>query len=337
MKKEAHNRLIDRFLVHKQISEGRSSRTADKYRRYLIMLDTFLDDTPIDRASREQLVDFTGMYAHKEMALTPSARRPLVAAVRTFYSWLQMTDVIDRDPASKIPYPKSGRPLPVAMQLSSAEKILMQPDLDTFIGVRDLAILSVLTGCGPRVSGVCRLNDSDLIFYNDDGLDQLSIRFTEKGNRERIIPAPMETLLMMRAYLGHHELASVNRNLEGGDKVLFISMRNRTVPSHEYYGENRRLKARAVDSMIKKYGEQVGIPKDQLSAHSFRHLFGAELAEDEVNTLIMQSLLGHADPKTSEIYSHLAMRKLRQVVSRSNPLGKIKTPVSGLRDIIRSQ
>jgi len=336
MEKEAHNDLIDRFLVHKQISEGRSSRTADKYRRYLITLDTFLGDTPIDRASREQLVDFTGMYAHKEMALTPSARRPLVAAVRTFYSWLLNTNAIDVDPASSIPYPKAGRPLPVAMQLSNAEKILMEPDLDTFIGVRDLAILSILIGCGPRVSGVCKLNESDLIDYKEDGVDHLAIRFVEKGDKERIVPAPTDTLLMIRAYLGHHDLDSIDRSIDG-DKVLFVSTKNTSVPTHEYHGENRRIKPKLIDRMIKRYGSSAGIPPDQLSAHSFRHLFGTELAEDDVNTLVMQALLGHADPKTTEIYSHLAMRKLRKVINKSNPLAKIKSPVSGLRNMLRDK
>ena len=277
------------------------------------------------------------MHAHKEMALTPTSRKPLIAAVRTFYAWMTMRGFISTDPAARITYPKAGRALPVAMQLSSAEKILMQPDLDTFIGVRDLAILSVLTGCGPRVSGLCRLNESSLIFYEDDGIEHLAIRFSEKGKKERIVPAPMETLLALRAYLGHEELERIDRNLADGDKVLFVSVGNRNVLPCDYCGESRRLRARAIDCMIKQYGKAAGIPRDQLSAHSFRHLFGAEMAEDEVNTLIMQSLLGHADPKTTEIYSHLAMRKLRSVVTRSNPLGKINTPVSGLKRALRGK
>jgi len=330
---DQHSAFIDKFLLHKEINEGRSPRTSDKYRRYLIKLERFLGDTPLCDVTRDRLIDFTGMHAHKELNLSPSARKPLISSVRMFYAWLTSTGEIVEDPAADIPYPKSGRPLPVAMQLSNAEKILMGPDLGTFIGVRDLAILSVLLGCGPRVSGVCRLNESDLIFYKDDEVEHLAIRFVEKGKRERILPAPLDTLLMLRAYMGHHELDDIDRSIDG-DKVLFVSTRNRSIPDHEYNGENRRIHAKTIDRLIKRYGSAAGIPCDQLSAHSFRHLFGTELAEDDVTTIIMQSLMGHADPKTSEIYAHLAMRKLRAVVSKSNPLAKIKSPVSGLRNII---
>jgi len=328
--------LINEFLIHKELSEGRSALTSNKYRKHLLQLETFLKPTSICDATRDQLVSFTGMHAHKELKLSPAARRPLVAAVRGLYSWLKLSGRIDYNTAEKIPYPKSGKRLPVAMQLSNAEKILMQPDLDTFIGVRDLAILSVLIGCGPRVSGLCSLNESDLIFYNDDDMEQLAIRFTEKGDKERVIPAPMDTYLMIRAYLGHEHLDNVDRTLDDGDRVLFVSVGNRMIAAHDYHGEHRRIGTKSIDNFIKAYGHAAGIPRDQLSAHSFRHLFGAEMAEDDVSTLTSQALLGHADPKTTEIYFHLALRKLKRVINKSNPLAKIETPVRGLARILRN-
>jgi len=337
MTSETENKLVDRFLIYKQMSEGRSVRTVDKYRRYLILLDAFLGETSLEDATRDQLLDFSGMHAHKEMKMTPTSRIPMVAAIRTFYAWMLKSDLIDKDPARDIPYPKKASPLPVAMQTQNAEKILMQPDLETFIGVRDLAILSVLAGCGPRVSGVCRLNQSDLIFGVDDGIEFLAIRFNEKGDKERLVPAPIETLTALRMYLGHPEMDGIDRNLPNGEKVLFVSTRNMRHLPCDYCGENRRIHVRSIDSMIKRYGEAAGIPREQLSAHSFRHMFGAEMAEDEVNTLIMQRLLGHASPKTTEIYSHIAMRRLRSVVQRSNPLGKINTPVSELIKMLKGR
>ena len=81
---------------------------------------------------------------------------------------------------------------------------------------------------------------------------------------------------------------------------------------------------------MKKYGAQAGIPMDQCSPHKLRHLYGTELAEDDVQLLKMQALLGHSDPKTTNEYVHVAMRSLSQAVDKSNPLAKMRLPVSDL-------
>src|SRR3546814_12410533 len=98
------------------------------------------------------------------------------------------------------------------MPLRDAEKILAEPDLDTLKGVRDLAILAVLVGCGPRVAGVVGINERDLIFtHNDAGIEELTIILREKGQHQRPVPAPDETRLELRAYLGHPALEHIDR------------------------------------------------------------------------------------------------------------------------------
>ncbi len=326
--------LIDDYLIHKESSEGRSASTVDKYRGYLHMLQAWIDG-PIEKATAEQLLTFTGAYAHKELQLTPTARRPLVAAVRGFFGWLEEREIVKRSPAASIPYPKSGRKLPTAMQLGSAEKLLMQPDLGTFIGVRDAAILSILIGCGPRISGVAGLNESHLIWTQTQGEIELAIIFEEKGQRQRMVPAHPDTMWMVRAYLGHPELEGIDRSLPDGDRVLFVSVGNKRVPAHEYHGEARRISARSIDNKIKQYGEKAGIPASELHAHALRHLFGTELAESDIDVLVRQALLGHADPKTTEIYTHLAMRKIIKASRHASPLSKIRSPVTGLSKIMK--
>jgi len=329
--------LIDQYLVHKESSEGSSIETVNKYRRYLLMLSKWLDDVRIDDASRDQLLEFTGSYAHRQLNLTPSARKPLIAAIRGFYAWLAEAGRIDASPADGIKYPRAGRRLPETMQLSNAERLLMQPDLGTFIGIRDLAILSIMVGCGPRVSGVASLNESNLIWSEDDDGLQLFILFREKGGRERLVPAHPDTMWILRAYLGHVDIDAIDRALPDGDRVLFVSVGNRCVPGHEYYGEARRISPRSIDDMIKRYGEQAGIPKRELHAHALRHLFGTELAESDVDLLTRQALLGHADPKTTEIYTHLAMRKLAKASRHASPLSKIHTPIRSLTNLMRDK
>jgi len=329
--------LVDRFLIRKETLGNRAVSTVDKYRKMLLKLEMWLGNTRIEQASRQQLEEFVGMYAHKELKLSPSARKPLVSAVRGFYQWLELEKIIDCSPAQLIPYPKVGRKLPVAMQLANAERLLMQPDLSTFAGVRDATILSLMIGSGPRIAGVVALNERDLIWQDKDGELSLTVRLTEKGHKQRLVPAHPDTMWMLRAYLGHETLETIDRTLPDSDRVLFVSMQNQMLPAHEYFGEARRISSRAIDQMIKKYGMMAGIPEEELHAHALRHLFGAELAEDDVDLLIRQSLLGHADAKTTEIYSHLATRKLAKATGSSSPLAKMYSPARELSERLRGK
>ena len=162
-------------------------------------------------------------------------------------------------------------------------------------------------------------------------MERLIIRLTEKGKKERLSPVPFEAALLVRAYLGHPELGDIDRVTPAGRRVLFVNIRNRSVPAHERYGENRRLRCNAVRQMILKYGEQVGIQKEHCHPHALRHLYGTELAEGDVDLLQRQALLGHEEPKTTAIYSHLAMRKLAATAEKHNPLARMtNTPARAL-------
>jgi len=139
--------------------------------------------------------------------------------------------------------------------------------------------------------------------------------------------------LLNRLDVDHPDLVDIDRTLPSGDKVLFVSTKNRNCPAHEYCGNRRRLNRGAVLEMIKKYGKSQGIPNDQLHPHALRHLYGTELREDDIDLVTRQRLMGHADPKTTAIYDHLAFRKVTREVDKANPLAKIRSPAG---DLIRS-
>jgi len=328
--------LVDEYLSWMEFNNGRSVATCDKYGRYLNQLAAALKvkGKTLRMANLEDLLQFAGIDAF-ERKMAASTRRTMVAAIRGFYEWLYKRREISTNPAAAMPYPKAGKKLPIAMSLSALEQILRQPDLETFIGVRDLTIMMIMAGCGPRVSGVVGLNQSDLISYSDQAGQHLVIRFREKGKKERLVPAPHETRLILHAYLNHPELDGIDRSLPNGDQVLFVSTRNRLTAAHEYHGEARRLSQRSAQDRIQHYGEAAGIPKDQMHPHALRHLFGAELAEEDVGIDLRQVLLGHEDPKTSVIYSHIAHRKLRAIIDAANPLGKINTPTTALLEALK--
>lgn len=333
----AFGELVQAWAVWLERNAGRSSATVAKYRQYLDRLAawcTLPPEEPKHRASTSDplqlsaadLETFAGAHAHA-VGLTPRARRPLVSALRGFYAWAKERGHVAGNPAETLPSPKVGRSLPLAASLSHVERLLMAPNVGTASGLRDAAMIATLAGCAPRVSGLVGLNESDLLWIPDGPRESLYLRLREKGDNVREVPAPHEVAILLRAYLAHPEVQAIDRTTEAGERVLFVSFRSRRVPAHEYHGERRRMTQRGVRRMLERHADRVGVPKKYAHPHALRHLYGAELAEDDADVLLRQALLGHADPKSAAIYSHLARRKLRQVVERSNPLRKMRAPL----------
>lgn len=333
-----------RWLEH---NRGRSLRTVDKYTAYLQRLAAWCatpaadPDTPPStndplELTADDLDYFCGLAAHRD-GLKPRSRRPLVAAVRGFFAWYAKGGGIN--PAEHLDYPKFGAPLPAAISLSEAERMLMTPDIETFLGLRNAAMIAVLIGCGLRISGLVAMNESSLQWQADEeGVEQLTLLVTEKGKKDRLVPVPHETALLLRAYLGHVDLEAIDRNIADGDRVLWVSTNNHFVGPHEYHGEARRLSTRTVATMLANVGAKAKVAPRNRHAHAFRHLYGTELTESDVPTLQVQGLMGHANPKDTEIYTRLAQRRLRQAVERGNPLAKMRTPLlDSLRTIGAAQ
>lgn len=323
------NELIAKFGEWKRYNKGSSKRTVEAYSAALERLVKFLDGRDLLGVTTDDLDLFTGLWLHKQ-GVSAVSRRPYIAAVREFYKWLASGKAVASDPAVSISYPKAGRKLPSMMTLDNAEKLMWAPDFSTFAGVRDAAILSLLLGCGLRREGISTLNESNLITTDFKGDRRYVLKVIEKGDKERTMPVPREVDMVLRLYIEHEDLLAIDRSLGNGDKVLFVSLNNMTVPPHQYIGERRRMAPKAVWEILKKHGKHAGIPDDQMHPHAMRHLFGTELLESDVDLLIRQELLGHVDAKSTAIYTHLAMRKKMAESDRANPFTKIRTPVGDL-------
>lgn len=328
--------LVDRYQQWLLHSSGRSPATVEKYGRHLRALGRWYTNPPEDprvrpsapgpeQATTDDLEIFAGLLAHQR-GMSPRSRAPMVAAIKSFYRWASKRAGL-ANPAHNLVYPEIGRKLPTPASLETAERLLMAPDLDTFLGLRDAAILATLIGTGIRVSGLVTMNESSLIWSSENGKRYLDIKVTEKGGRERIVPVPLEAQILIRTYLAHPDLAQVDRTLKNGQRVLWISTRNRSIGEHDYRGEHRRLRPGAVVELIKKHGKASGCPAEHLHPHAFRHLFGTELAEHDIDPWRRKALMGHADIKSTEVYTHLAARKLREASDRANPLKPLRAPV----------
>lgn len=325
------------FLEWKRINHGRSARTGEVYALALKRLDQFLDGADHLGVTEEQLLVFTGKWLFDRGLRDPLSRRTHISAVREFYKWLAQRGLTRGNPAAEVPHARVGRRLPKVMSLGQAEKLMWAPDFSTFEGVRNAAILALLMGCGLRVSGLVGLNESNLVAHTVDGRSRLLIRTREKGEKERQVPIPQQAELLLRVYLEHPALVAVDRRLPCGDQVLFISTRNRSVQPHEYIGEARRLRRKGVLRMIQGYAVQLGLPAAIAHPHALRHMFGTELAEDDVPTNTASRLMGHDDPKNTKIYEHLAARKLTRVIDQANPLAKMHTPMTDLLTAINKK
>lgn len=329
--------LVARYQEWLEHSSGRSPATIRRYGDYLLSLGKWYSNPPDEeklrprapgpeQATTDDLELFAGLVAHHR-GLSPRSRMPLIAAMKSFYKWAGRRAGLRGNPAANLVYPDAGRRLPVPATIETAEKLLMQPDVSTLMGLRDAAIIATLVGTGIRISGLVGMNESALLWAEIDQLRVLDIKVKEKGGRERIVPVPSEAQVLIRAYLAHPELEAVDRQLKNADRVLWISTRNNMVGPHDYRGERRRLGPKAVREMIIKYGERAGCPRDHLHPHAFRHLFGTQLAEHDVDPFQRMALMGHADIKSTEVYTHLALKKLRETSKRSNPLRDIRAPV----------
>lgn len=322
--------LIDAFLEYKLLSEGRSPRTIERYGLALRRLQAFLGCRSPLSASSDDLLLFCGKWLFDAGVRDPVSRKPAVAAVREFYKWMHERGWLRADPSRRVPHPKFGRRLPRVMTLAQAEALMFQPDYSTFEGLRDATMIAILLGTGMRVSPLVGLNESSILEITVDRRPRLALRIVSKGGKEGQKPLPEQAALLLRLYLDHPMLQSVDRTLPDGDKVLFISTRNSHCPKHEWHGEKRRLNRHSVHGMIERYGRRAGLPDDVTHPHAIRHLFGTELAEDDTPLDQIADQLDHSKVDTSAIYIHLAMAKKTKLVDKSSPLQKINTPASSL-------
>lgn len=329
--------LIDKFLEYMEFNKGRAKGTIANYRRYLVRLSEYLisEGATFLTAKPEQVSKFAGVVCHNA-GHNASGRRLVVASIRSFYHWVER-EYIGSNVAARLEYPKPIKHLPVPMQVSNAEKLLNSIVLDSFLNIRDAAIIALFLGTGLRLSGLRNLNKSNLEVSEIDGKERLFIRVIEKGKKERIVPVPDVMYLFISVYLNHEDYQSAQKTTESGEDVLFINTNNRSVEPCDNYGERRRLSTRAIAKMIHKRGAVLGIPERELKPHAIRHLYGTELAESGVDLHKIQLLLGHVDISTTVHYLHLARRKLHREVNEHSPLAGMNTVMHELQRTIEGK
>ncbi|MEM7468276.1 MAG: site-specific tyrosine recombinase XerD [Pseudomonadota bacterium] len=290
--------LIDRFLDHLWMEFGLSTNTTSAYRRDLRLLAEFQRSRggQLRVASESDLLAFLAQETNK--SARTAARR--LSAYRRFFGFLVREKELNANPTARLNAPRIGSRLPKSLSESDVEALLAAPDVSTVIGLRDRCMLEVLYATGLRVSELCSLSVGQV------NVRQGVVRVFGKGNKERLVPLGEEALNWLSEFstAGRPELM---KNKGPGD-CLFPSNRGTPITRQSFW------------YAIKKYAIKARI-KTELSPHTLRHAFATHLLNHGADLRVVQMLLGHSDISTTQIYTHVARQRLKDLHQAHHPRG----------------
>jgi integrase/recombinase XerD len=290
---------IDRFADALWLESGLSDNTLAAYRRDLLALARFQfrRNRSLVRATREDLQSHLGDSFTRGLRASSSARA--LSALRRFFRFLLREGEIDIDPSLDIASPKLGRPLPKSLSESDVDRLLDAPNAANPLGCRDRAMLETLYATGLRVSELVRLTFVEL------RVNPGVVQIVGKGGKERLVPLGESAIEAVETYL-----RTARPELLGNKTSDFVFVTRRGT------GMTRQ----AFWQLIKRHARIAGI-KTQLSPHTLRHAFATHLLNHGADLRSVQMLLGHSDLSTTQIYTHVAQQRLKDLHARHHPRG----------------
>ena len=300
MPKPINDALIDRFSDALWLEDGLADLTLAAYRRDL---KAFGDWLVKDRSSELIAVvpgDIEAYLAWRFARKTrPRSAARYTSSLKRFYRYLLRENLVASDPTLNLDSPKLPRPLPKSLSEAEVEALLDVPDADTALGLRDRAMLEVLYATGLRVSELVGLRLTAV------SLDAGVLRVTGKGSKERLVPLGEEAVNWVGRYLQQARPAL----MEGMQcDQLFVT------------GRGAAMTRQAFWYLIKRHARAAGLTHP-LSPHTLRHAFATHLLNHGADLRVVQMLLGHADISTTQIYTHVARERLKQLHAAHHPRG----------------
>ncbi|HTK79574.1 MAG TPA: site-specific tyrosine recombinase XerD [Rhizomicrobium sp.] len=297
-------RLIESFLDMMSAERGASANTLAAYRRDLVDFSATVSAAGAEFRTVTSSDIKQYMASLAGMAASTQARR--LSALRQFFAFLYVEGIRNGDPTNTIEAPRRERPLPKILSVDDVLRLIEAIKADeTPEGVRLIAILEVLYASGLRVSELVSLPLSAT--RNRDGL----MLVKGKGQKERLVPLNGPACAAIREYLKVRE-----KFLPGGVKESKFLFPTRSAEGH--------LSRRRCHQLLKEVALKAGIDPAKLSPHVLRHAFATHLVEGGADLRSVQTMLGHADIGTTQIYTHVASERLRHVVESAHPLAKSK-------------
>lgn len=295
---EQDRELIEKFSDMLWMENGLSQNTLSSYVNDLSGLSQWLleQGLALQTARREHLLSYLSYCVEQNYSPRSTAR--LLSCIRRLYQYLLREHMIEVDPSLQIDSPKLGRPLPDTLSEQQVEKLLAAPNIDTLEGFRDKVMLEVLYATGLRVSELVNLKIDQV------NMRQGLVRVTGKGNKERLVPLGEEAL----DWLGRYQ--NTRKGLLKGciGDALFPTRRGSAMTRQAFW------------YLLKRYAKQANI-KGHLSPHTLRHAFASHLLNHGADLRVVQLLLGHSDLSTTQIYTHVAKERLKELHAEHHPRG----------------
>jgi len=294
------DRQIKSFRDYLKIECSLAENSVDAYVHDVVKLKQFLDISNLSRTpfniTTFDLHDFLAYI--NELGMSAYSQARMISGLKSFFKYLMIEELIDKDPSALLESPKLGRKLPDTLELHEIEHLFASIDMSTSEGVRNRAMLETLYSSGLRVSELVNLLLSNIYF--DIGF----LKVLGKGNKERLVPVGREACKFLKMYIDEIRVhVSIKPNNE---KYVFLNRRG------------AKLSRVMVFTIIKNLAAESGMNKN-ISPHTFRHSFATHLIEGGADLRAVQEMLGHESITTTEIYTHLDRDYLKQIIQDYHP------------------
>ncbi len=297
----ACERNVNAFCDTILLERGLSRNTLQAYRSDLHQFSEWLAEREVSlqKVARDDVLGY--LAARLETGASPRTSARILSTLRRFYAYLLSESIIADDPTQLVDAPKIGRPLPHTLTENEVERLIYAPDTSTTLGQRDRTMLEVLYACGLRVSELVDLQVEQI------NRNQGVLRVWGKGNKERMIPMGQAAGQWLDTYLeeGRVELLEAARSTSS---AVFVSRRGSAMTRQTFW------------YAIKRYAELAGIGT-ALSPHTVRHAFATHLVNHDADLRVVQLLLGHSDLSTTQIYTHVARERIKELHAEHHPRG----------------
>ena len=295
------DQYLDYFFNYLSVEKGLSNNTLNAYGRDLATYATYLRESEkIDNpADISQLILLNYLTYLKNNGLSPRSRARVLSALRSFHRFLLRENYVEHDPSAQVESPRSLASLPKLLSQKDVERLLQAPTGDSPIAVRDRAMLEVLYATGMRVSELVGLCLGDL------KLDIGCLNAFGKGSKQRLIPLGEVAIEILKEYL-QNSRSKLLKDLSSEE--VFLNVRGKKLSRQGFW---KNLQAHALKAEIKQ----------KVYPHMLRHSFATHLLENGADLRSVQTLLGHADISTTQIYTHVIQERLQKIHQQYHPRG----------------
>jgi len=294
------NVLIDQYLNYLLIEKGLSKATLDSYSADVIRYQEFLHENGVDRLSdTDAPLILKHLISLRNSGLGTRSRARHLVSIRGIYRFAVQEKRLKYDPSRLVDLPKLSFKLPDVLAVDEVSQLLNTPDTNKPVGVRDTAMLELLYAAGLRVSELVNLKLQDI------NLEAGFVRVFGKGAKERVVPIGLPAQTKIAFYIENARKAALKNKLS---PYLFIARAGKPITRQGFW------------KLLRRYADQARIHK-KISPHSLRHSFATHLLEGGADLRAVQIMLGHMDISTTQIYTHVTRKHLKDLHQKFHPRG----------------